>query len=152
MKVFSWGPVGLPAELIQEPINREKNRRCSHLQVDINFAAYNPVFVKFPNFLSVEKKPFDPDYYEEDEEEDTLDAEGRSRLKLKVPFLTQFQGLGLKSPLSIFFSVSLSPSLCFFISLFLSPTLIFSVSLSFFLSISFYLSRSLLSLDLKLII
>lgn len=44
-----------------------------------------PYFVKFPNFLSVETKPFDPEIYEDEvEEEEQLDDEGRSRLKLKV--------------------------------------------------------------------
>ncbi|TKR77477.1 hypothetical protein L596_018447 [Steinernema carpocapsae] len=44
-----------------------------------------PLFVKFPNFLSVETKPFNTDYYEDEvDEEDTLDDEGRTRLKLKV--------------------------------------------------------------------
>uniref|UniRef100_A0A914DY27 RNA polymerase-associated protein LEO1 n=1 Tax=Acrobeloides nanus TaxID=290746 RepID=A0A914DY27_9BILA len=44
-----------------------------------------PYFVKFPNFLSVETKPFDPEVYEDEiEEEEQLDEEGRSRLKLKL--------------------------------------------------------------------
>nr|CAG4644235.1 EOG090X0BPX [Lepidurus arcticus] len=42
-------------------------------------------FVKFPNFLSVEPRPFDPQTYEDEvDEEETLDEEGRARLKLKV--------------------------------------------------------------------
>lgn len=42
-------------------------------------------FVKFPNFLSVEPRPFDPETYEDEVDEDEiLDEEGRSRLKLKV--------------------------------------------------------------------
>ena len=42
-------------------------------------------FVRFPNFLSVEPKPFDPAHYEDEvEEDDDLDEEGRTRLKLKV--------------------------------------------------------------------
>ena len=41
--------------------------------------------VKLPNFLSVETKPFDPATYEDElEEDDVIDDEGRSRLKLKV--------------------------------------------------------------------
>ena len=44
--------------------------------------------MKFPNFLSVETKPFDPEVYEDEiEEEEQLDEEGRSRLKLKVLIL-----------------------------------------------------------------
>lgn len=42
-------------------------------------------FVRFPNFLSVEPKPFDAEHYEDEhEEDDDLDEEGRTRLKLKV--------------------------------------------------------------------
>ncbi|XP_052866173.1 another transcription unit protein [Anopheles cruzii] len=42
-------------------------------------------FVKLPNFLSVETRPFDADTYEDEiDEEETLDEEGRQRLKLKV--------------------------------------------------------------------
>ena len=42
-------------------------------------------FVKLPNFLSVETRPFDMDTYEDEiDEEDLLDEEGRQRLKLKV--------------------------------------------------------------------
>ncbi|CAI4221354.1 unnamed protein product [Auanema sp. JU1783] len=41
-------------------------------------------YCKIPNFLSVETKPFDPDEYEENGEDDTTDNEGKSRLKLKV--------------------------------------------------------------------
>lgn len=42
-------------------------------------------FVKLPNFLSVECRPFDAETYEDEiEDEDSLDEEGRARLKLKV--------------------------------------------------------------------
>lgn len=42
-------------------------------------------FVKLPNFLSVDCRPFDVDTYEDEiEDEDSLDEEGRARLKLKV--------------------------------------------------------------------
>lgn len=37
-------------------------------------------FVKLPNFLSVETRPFDPQTYEDEiDEEETLDEEGRQR-------------------------------------------------------------------------
>lgn len=37
-------------------------------------------FVKLPNFLSVETRPFDPETYEDEiDEEETLDEEGRQR-------------------------------------------------------------------------
>lgn len=42
-------------------------------------------FVKLPNFLSVETRPFDVETYEDEiDEEETLDEEGRQRIKLKV--------------------------------------------------------------------
>ena len=42
-------------------------------------------FVKTPNFLSLESKPFDSALYEDEmEDEEVLDEEGRARLKLKV--------------------------------------------------------------------
>lgn len=38
-------------------------------------------FVKLPNFLSVETRPFDPETYEDEiDEEETLDEEGRYRM------------------------------------------------------------------------
>ncbi len=41
--------------------------------------------MKMPNFLSVETRPFDPAFYEgELDEDEVLDEEGRTRLKLKV--------------------------------------------------------------------
>ena len=43
-------------------------------------------FVKLPNFLSMESRPFDPETYEDemDDENSQQDEEGRTRLKLKV--------------------------------------------------------------------
>lgn len=42
-------------------------------------------FIKLPNFLSVDTKPFDANLYEDEiEEDEILDEEGRARLKLKV--------------------------------------------------------------------
>jgi len=43
-------------------------------------------FVKLPNFLSVESRPFDQETYEDemDEDQNQQDEEGRTRLKLKV--------------------------------------------------------------------
>jgi RNA polymerase-associated protein LEO1 len=44
-----------------------------------------PLFVKLPNFLTVEPKPFDAEIYENEvEDEEQQDEEGRTRLKLKV--------------------------------------------------------------------
>lgn len=37
-------------------------------------------FVKLPNFLSIETRPFDPELYEDEiDDEETLDEEGRAR-------------------------------------------------------------------------
>ncbi|XP_052096371.1 RNA polymerase-associated protein LEO1-like isoform X3 [Mytilus californianus] len=42
-------------------------------------------YVKLPNFLSVETRPYDPTSYEDEiDEDEVLDEEGRARLKLKV--------------------------------------------------------------------
>ena len=43
-------------------------------------------FVKLPNFLSMESRPFDPETYEDemDDDQSQQDEEGRTRLKLKV--------------------------------------------------------------------
>ncbi|GIY82158.1 RNA polymerase-associated protein LEO1, partial [Caerostris extrusa] len=42
-------------------------------------------FVKLPNFLSVDTRPYDPAWYEDEiDEDEVLDEEGRARLKLKV--------------------------------------------------------------------
>lgn len=42
-------------------------------------------FVKLPNFLSVDTRPFDTETYEDEiDEEETMDEEGRQRIKLKV--------------------------------------------------------------------
>jgi len=42
-------------------------------------------FIKLPNFLSVDCRPFDPETYEDEiDDDDALDEEGNARLKLKV--------------------------------------------------------------------
>lgn len=47
----------------------------------------NVFFVKLPNFLSIETKPFDQAFYEDEiDEDEVMDDEGRARLKLKVCF------------------------------------------------------------------
>jgi RNA polymerase-associated protein LEO1 len=41
--------------------------------------------VKLPNFLSIDTKPFDIESYDDElEEDEVLDDDGRTRLKLKV--------------------------------------------------------------------
>jgi RNA polymerase-associated protein LEO1 len=47
-----------------------------------------PLFVRLPNFLSIEPKPFDERTYEPEMDDDEIvDAEGRARMKLKVDYL-----------------------------------------------------------------
>lgn len=55
-------------------------------RVTLEYAADPPHFVRMPNFLSVATHPFDPQHYEEDEDDEQakLDDEGRTRLKLRV--------------------------------------------------------------------
>jgi len=49
-------------------------------------------FVKLPNFLSVETRPFERETYEDEVgDEETLDEEGRARLKLKVENTIRWQ-------------------------------------------------------------
>ena len=41
-------------------------------------------FMKMPNFLSVETRPFEPDTYEDEiDDEETLDEEGRARSEIQ---------------------------------------------------------------------
>lgn len=54
-------------------------------RIDPTFTTKGLYFVKLPNFLSVDSRPFDQDHYEDEIDEDEyLDEEGRARLKLKV--------------------------------------------------------------------
>jgi len=67
----------------------ENNQETTRIQVEIpkitTDLGSKIHFVRFPNFLSVESRPFDPSVYEDEIEEDELmDEEGRTRLKLKV--------------------------------------------------------------------
>lgn len=71
-------PEAEPEPIPETRIDVEIPRIVSNLGRDIHF-------VKMPNFLSVETRPFDVDTYEDEiDEEDVMDEEGRQRLKLKV--------------------------------------------------------------------
>ncbi|KAM5235540.1 RNA polymerase-associated protein LEO1 [Ctenodactylus gundi] len=75
---------GLPqAQQDEEPIPETRIEvEIPKVNTDLGNDLY---FVKLPNFLSVEPRPFDPQYYEDEfEDEEMLDEEGRTRLKLKV--------------------------------------------------------------------
>lgn len=61
----------------------------THINIEIPYSKFSlgseMSFVKLPNFLSVETKPFDATTYEDEfEEDEVMDDEGRSRLKLRV--------------------------------------------------------------------
>jgi len=62
---------------IQPTIINSEMARCR-----ADFGSEGPLFVRLPNFLSVDTKPFNPEAYEDEVEED--DEEGKSRLKLKI--------------------------------------------------------------------
>lgn len=67
-----------PEPIPETRIDVEIPRIVSDLGRDIHF-------VILPNFLSVETRPFDQETYEDEiDEEETLDEEGRQRVKLKV--------------------------------------------------------------------
>lgn len=62
-----------PEPIPERRIDVEIPRIVSDLGRDIHF-------VKLPNFLSVETRPFDPQTYDDEiDEEETLDEEGRQR-------------------------------------------------------------------------
>lgn len=62
-----------PEPIPERRIDVEIPRIVSDLGSDVHF-------VKLPNFLSVETRPFDPQTYEDEiDEEETLDEEGRQR-------------------------------------------------------------------------
>ncbi|KAK0416609.1 hypothetical protein QR680_012589 [Steinernema hermaphroditum] len=70
-------------EQADEAIPEDMNVFTHRTMADLGKEAL--LFVKFPNFLSVETKPFSPEFYEDEvDEEENVDEEGRQRLKLKV--------------------------------------------------------------------
>ena len=70
--------------------DEEKGEEESELPVEMPLTDINLGeklnLVKLPNFLSIDTRPFDPETYEDEIEDDNeiTDDEGRSRLKLKV--------------------------------------------------------------------
>lgn len=67
-----------PEPIPETRIDVEIPRIVSDMGKELHFAI-------LPNFLSVETRPFDPETYEDEiDEEETLDEEGRQRVKLKV--------------------------------------------------------------------
>ncbi|XP_039261956.2 uncharacterized protein LOC120338085 [Styela clava] len=74
-------------EGVKQPAEEEQQETRIEVEIPkINTDLGNSVhFVRFPNFVSVETRPFDPTVYEDEiEDDELLDEEGRTRLKLKV--------------------------------------------------------------------
>ncbi|KRZ53413.1 RNA polymerase-associated protein LEO1 [Trichinella nativa] len=68
----------------EETVEEETVIEIEVPKVDVNLGRQLH-FVKLPNFISVEPREFDVDTYEDEiDEDEVLDEEGRSRLKLKV--------------------------------------------------------------------
>ncbi|KAI6211043.1 hypothetical protein M3Y96_00391500 [Aphelenchoides besseyi] len=65
----------------QEPLVIEEQMPASRIEL----GDMGPVFVRLPNFLSIEQQPFDErTYHPEVDEDEMKDEEGRSRMKLKI--------------------------------------------------------------------
>lgn len=66
----------------EEPPENRIEVEIPRIVTDLGHALH---YVKLPNFLSVETRPYDADTYEDEVDEDeVLDEEGRARLKLRV--------------------------------------------------------------------
>ncbi|XP_032905971.1 RNA polymerase-associated protein LEO1 [Amblyraja radiata] len=82
---------GQPADEYDMDHDHAEEEPISETRIEVEIPKVNTdlgsdlYFVKLPNFLSVEPRPFDSQYYEDEfEDEEMLDEEGRTRLKLKV--------------------------------------------------------------------
>ena len=81
-----------PAERMTDYSQGQEQENIPETRIDVEVPKINTDlgkeihFVKLPNFLSMESRPFDPDTYEDelDEDQNQQDEEGRTRLKLKV--------------------------------------------------------------------
>ena len=71
-----------------EPIETRIEVEIPRIQTNLGKRLH---FVKLPNFLSVETRPFDEVTYEDEiDEGEVLDEEGRTRMKLKVGTDTKY--------------------------------------------------------------
>nr|XP_012618918.1 RNA polymerase-associated protein LEO1-like isoform X3 [Microcebus murinus] len=82
---------GEPVDDCGVPHDQQEEEPISETTMEIEIPSINSdlgnelYFVKLPKFLSIEPKPFDPQFYEDEfEDEKVLDEEDRTRLKLKV--------------------------------------------------------------------
>ncbi|PAV77011.1 hypothetical protein WR25_00128 [Diploscapter pachys] len=76
----------VPEEAEQEESQAPIIHQIEMSKAEVNFEdEEGQYFAKMPNFLSIETRPFDPENYDEDDDDDQLvDEEGRNRLKLRV--------------------------------------------------------------------
>ncbi|KAF6130928.1 hypothetical protein HJG60_007873 [Phyllostomus discolor] len=82
---------GQLADVHRSPQGQREEVPISEARMEIEIPHFNSdlgnelYFVKLPKFLSIEPKPFDPQYYEDEfADEKVLDEEERTRLKIKV--------------------------------------------------------------------
>nr|XP_019586187.1 PREDICTED: RNA polymerase-associated protein LEO1-like [Rhinolophus sinicus] len=82
---------GQPVDECGLPHDQQGEKPISETRIEVEIPSINSdlgnelYFVKLPKFLIIEPKPFDPQYYEDEfENEKLLDEEYRTRLKLKV--------------------------------------------------------------------
>ncbi|XP_025739920.1 RNA polymerase-associated protein LEO1-like isoform X2 [Callorhinus ursinus] len=82
---------GQPADEHGVPQDQQEEEPISETRIEVEIPSINSdlgnelYFVKLPKVLSIEPKPFDPQYYEDEfEGEKMLDEEDRTRLRLKV--------------------------------------------------------------------
>ncbi|XP_053784405.1 RNA polymerase-associated protein LEO1 [Desmodus rotundus] len=82
---------GQPADVHRLPQGQQEEVPISEARMEIEIPHFDSdlgnelYFVKLPKFLSIEPKPFDPQYYEDEfADEKVLDEEERTRLKIKV--------------------------------------------------------------------
>ncbi|XP_077905742.1 RNA polymerase-associated protein LEO1 isoform X2 [Ictidomys tridecemlineatus] len=80
-----------PVDEHRVPQDQQEEEPVSETRIEIKIPSINSdlgnelYFVKLPKFLSIESKPFDPQFYEDEfEDEKVLYEEDRTRLKLKV--------------------------------------------------------------------
>lgn len=82
-------------DLASDEEQEEEQPEETQINIEIPYCKFSlgseMAFVKLPNFLSVETKPFDLATYEDEfEEDEVMDDEGRSRLKLRVQQLNAY--------------------------------------------------------------
>ncbi|XP_052223769.1 RNA polymerase-associated protein LEO1-like isoform X2 [Dreissena polymorpha] len=82
---------GSDEEKEAEPVETRIEVEIPRIKTDLGKAVH---YVKLPNFLSVETRPFDEQTYEDEiDEDEVLDEEGRTRMKLKVENTIRWRSL-----------------------------------------------------------